>query len=272
MVVDLRGRPRVGAWVGIRLKDPPEGVHVTTWRARTDEYGRFEIDRLVPGVTFHVLTPGNRRLGDLRAGDHEHRFSTDAPLTSPVTSVWSRPPPRLVKVSLGGLPVPIATGSFGASGTRLRVEDGVAEIPEATFRRAYEQHGGAPVITIDDVKDFEQRPVNAQVARVAWTDATAWVLEIELEVGLRIAGVATNASGEPLPFATLRCLPPGGSPAQSATADGEGRFVIDRLAPGRHNLFLTGTSPPDGARERFTDPLRIQVEAGASNVVISKWR
>jgi len=55
-------------------------------------------------------------------------------------------------------------------------------------------------------------------------------------------------------------------------ADADGRFVIDRLAPGRHNLFLTGTARPERGHERFADPIRIQVEAGSSNVVIRHGR
>ncbi len=87
--------------------------------------------------------------------------------------------------------------------------------------------------------------------------ATEAYVELPYERGLRIAGQVLDA-GEPLVGGSVRAHPVGGGQGQTATSDNLGRFELEGLEPGTHQLTIG--RPLGGGMEYHSIDLQTDLE------------
>ncbi|HEX4960486.1 MAG TPA: carboxypeptidase regulatory-like domain-containing protein [Thermoanaerobaculia bacterium] len=233
-------KPVPGAlvWTGDRLLGPPV-------RAGVD--GRFQLTLSRPGeIALEAAAPGYLRTA-----------SRLKPLPPPAPNLLRlEPAARLsgLVVDPGGRPVSQAylrVATLGGNVTTLSRPDGGFVIGGLRFQGSYEIRAFRRGFTSASLKT--RTPAPGQVAKP---------VRIVLGAGSTAVGQVVDEAGTALPGVSV-VLTSAGNQRFPATTDGEGRFEIRALEPGRFMLRarLAGFSPVRRAVEVAADPRRTDLGA-----------
>ena len=241
VVVDERGAPVPGAdvWLSEKLVGS-EFSAIDHTPTVTDDQGRFELAGLRMDAGYVRARTDSRRLASYwqGPGPHGHRVARDMPATIEDVRLALAP-----GETVGGRLVDAAGAPVAGAAVRLSYVTGRTSVTgqEAVWSDAQGRFAfhGLPPIEYPSVRVDAPgfAPHEARLGREGGTDAT-----IRVPRGGTIAGRVVNAQGEPVAGTSVRS----NTNAASALTDAEGRFLLERQPPGRHEIVHGGPGGETG--------------------------